>query len=140
VTDRFNWGEYRPSKALWFWSCVGCIIATLVIGFTWGGWVTEGTANRMVAEAEDDGRAVLAAAVCVNRFLGASDAASKLAELKAENSWQRDNYIEAGGWTTFERVEEPIKGAAERCASQLAEMDLPAVDSVAGGAADTTVN
>jgi hypothetical protein len=69
MSEKFVWADYRPSKALWLWSCIGCVIGTLVIGFTWGGWVTEGATNRMVSRAMDDGRAELAAAVCVDRFL-----------------------------------------------------------------------
>ena len=141
MTSKPNWEEYRPSKTLWLWSCVGCVVATLVIGFTWGGWVTGGTAERMADTAMEEGRTRLAAAVCVNRFLGASDFGTKLAELKAESAWQRDNYIEDGGWVTFARVEEPVKGAAERCANQLAEMDLEAgTEATNAETPATTVN
>ena len=37
-----RWESYRPSKGIWFWSCVACVAATIVIGFGWGGWVTGG--------------------------------------------------------------------------------------------------
>ena len=43
-----RWTAYRPSKAVWFWSCVGCVVATLIVGFTWGGWVTGSTARQNV--------------------------------------------------------------------------------------------
>ena len=69
----------------------------------------------MVAKAMEDGRASLAAAVCVDRFLGAPDAASKLAELKAKNSWRQFNYVKEGGWVTFDRVEKAIEGGAALC-------------------------
>jgi hypothetical protein len=29
-----RWEAYRPTKALLVWSCA------VVVGFTWGGWVT----------------------------------------------------------------------------------------------------
>ena len=48
---RRRWESYSPSKGIWFWSCMACICATLVIGFTWGGWVTGGTATKMVSDA-----------------------------------------------------------------------------------------
>lgn len=32
-----RWEEYHPSKAIWFWSCLGCVVATIVVGFAWGG-------------------------------------------------------------------------------------------------------
>ena len=31
-----GWGDCRPSKTMWFWSCVACVVATIVIGFTGG--------------------------------------------------------------------------------------------------------
>ena len=69
MITEFVWADYRPSKATWLWSCIGCAIATLVIGFTWGGWVTEQTAKRMVAEATDYGRARLARLCAWTAFL-----------------------------------------------------------------------
>jgi hypothetical protein len=140
MADKFNWGEYRPSKGAWFWSCVACVVLTLIVGFTWGGWVTGSSAEQMAVQAREDGRAQLAATVCVERFMEASDAAIKLAELKKESRWQRDGYIEEGGWVTLVGLEEPVEGAADLCASQLAEMEFPAAnDSVAVESA-TAVN
>ena len=34
-----NWENFRPTKAMWFWSCAGTAVVTMVVGFTWGGWV-----------------------------------------------------------------------------------------------------
>ena len=31
------------------WGAVGGAIAAIIVGFVWGGWVTGGTAERMVA-------------------------------------------------------------------------------------------
>jgi len=45
--------SYRPSKAVWLWSCAACVVATIMVGFTWGGWVTGGTATRMASDAAD---------------------------------------------------------------------------------------
>ncbi len=138
MTEKMNWGDYKPTKVLWFWSCVGCIVATLIVGFTWGGWTTAGTANEMAVNAREDGRAELAAAVCVEKFLQASDAGVRLAELKEQSSWQRDGFIEKGGWTTLVGLEEPIDGAADLCAEQLAEMELPAPNEAAAVEVEAT--
>jgi hypothetical protein len=27
-----RWGAYRPTKGVWFWSSLGCIVATIVVG------------------------------------------------------------------------------------------------------------
>src|ERR687892_466365 len=95
-----GWREYRPTKTVWFWSCAGCVAATIVLGFTWGGWVTGGTAAYRAAEAREAGRAELAATVCVERFVTADDARTQLAALKEESTWSRDDTIVEGGWAT----------------------------------------
>src|SRR3954463_12110648 len=41
---------YRPTKGLLFWAAAAGAVATIVVGFAWGGWVTGGSAKR-VAEA-----------------------------------------------------------------------------------------
>jgi hypothetical protein len=116
---------YRPSKAALFWSCVGCVIAALIVGFTWGGWVTGGTATEMAERAARQARAELVATVCVQRFLDASDSRAQLASLKETNSWQRDDFIEKGGWATLPGLDKPVASSADLCAERLAAMELP---------------
>ena len=133
MTDQSNsgWRDYRPSKVMWFWSCFGCVVAALVIGFTWGGWVTGGTAEAQAAEARLDGRAQLAATICVARYVDATDAAVQLAALKDESKWSRDDTIDDAGWTTPLGVEEPVSGAADLCAERLVELELPVEQAAA---------
>src|SRR5690349_16235706 len=71
---------YRPSKGGWLWSCVGVSVATMIVGFGWGGWVTGGTATRMAADAAHDARAKLGAASCVYRFNQGPEMSAQLAE------------------------------------------------------------
>jgi hypothetical protein len=129
--DSSRWADYRPSKTTWFWSSVACVVATIVVGFAWGGWVTGGTADERVAEAEQAGKAQLAATICVARYTGATDAAAQLVALKGESSWRRSETISDAGWTTPMGVKEPVKGAADLCAERLAAMDLPLEQAVA---------
>jgi hypothetical protein len=137
----FNWNEYRPTKAVWFWSVGGAVVATMILGFTWGGWTTGGTADEMAADAREQGRAQLAANICVDRFLASPEVAVNLAALKDESSYQRDNFIDDGGWVTFAGMEQPVQGAGEICASQLADMDVPAANEAAAtDSTDTVVN
>ena len=46
-----RWEAFRPTKGVWFWSCMGCVVATIVVGFTYGGWVMGTTAERMANDA-----------------------------------------------------------------------------------------
>jgi hypothetical protein len=88
-----RWESYRPSKAIWLWSCAACIVATIVVGFAWGGWVTGGTATRMASDAADGAQARLVSASCVIRFNQGSDAVAQLAALKKANSYERGDMI-----------------------------------------------
>jgi|GEM_PF-1710872 len=106
-----RWQEYRPTKAVWLWSCVAAAILTLIAGFTWGGWVTGGTASSMAARAAEDAREQLVASICVNRFVNSPNAAATFAKLKEARSWERDDIIEEGGWITIEALDEQIAGA-----------------------------
>jgi hypothetical protein len=128
MSQRFQ--DYRPSKTALFWSCAGCIVATMVVGFTWGGWVTGGTAQEMVENAAEEGRAQVAAAVCVETFMAAPDAGLQLASLKENtSSWRQENFIEEGGWAVISDQE--YDGAAELCADRLVEMEAPAAQEAA---------
>lgn len=117
-----KWAEFRPTKTQWFWSCAGCVVLTMVVGFTAGGWVTGGTAAQAVSDARSDARAELAAEVCVAKFRSSDGFTAALASLKAENSWSRDNFVTKGGWVNLAGMKEPVAGAAERCAELLAKM------------------
>ena len=45
-----RWSEARPTKTVVFFSWVACVVATMIVGFTWGGWVTGSTARSMAEE------------------------------------------------------------------------------------------
>ena len=103
-----RWGAYRPTKGVWFWSSLGCIVATIVVGFAWGGWVTGGAATRMASDAAAGARAELAAMVCVAGFNQGPDAVAQLAELKKASSYQRGDMLVKSGWLTLPGSAEPV--------------------------------
>ncbi|MGZ2461785.1 hypothetical protein [Rhizobium anhuiense] len=121
-----GWSNYRPSKTLWAWSIVGASALTMVLGFTLGGWVTTGRANVMRDIAVRDAKADLVAGVCVHNFVTASGAADNLKALQAKSSWQRDDFINEGGWTKIAGIDDTVTNAAEACADQLMKLkELP---------------
>lgn len=128
LTRRFE--EYQPSKTALFWSCVGSVVVVLILGFTWGGWTTGGTAQGMAEEAAEEARAQVAAAVCVERFMNAATARTQLTSLKEiDSSWERENFVEEGGWVTI--ADEEYDDAAELCAEMLVDKELPATEQEA---------
>lgn len=119
--------SYQPSNKTWLWSIVGSSVATMLLGFTAGGWMTSGGADVMSTMAAREARAQLAASVCVNRFVAAEMAVIKLKQLKHVSFWQRDKFIRDGGWAEI-AGQSPVPGAVELCAKQLLAMkELPPV-------------
>lgn len=117
---------YRPSKAVWFWTTVGAIALTMIVGFTWGGWVTGGAATDRAETAAEQAVVDFAAEICAYRFLQASDAGAKLAALKEQRSFERSSTLEDNGWVSFAGAEDPVQGAARACAERLMEAEAPA--------------
>ena len=114
-----RWAGYKATKATLFWSGAACVVATVVVGFTWGGWVTGGTARSMAEAAAVSGRDGLVAAICVDRFQAGSDAQGQLAALKEQKGWNRATFIEKGGWATMPDKAKPTNKAARLCADRL---------------------
>jgi hypothetical protein len=135
MTEKKNlserWDGYRPTKIALGWACAGCVAAALIVGFTWGGWVTGGTAQSMAERAAADAQAELAAAVCVHQFAQAADVRVQLTSLKELSSYRRSRFVEDGGWATMPGSEEPLRNVGGLCAQQLLELQLPEVAATA---------
>jgi len=126
-----RWDEYRPSKAALGWTSAGCVAAALIVGFTWGGWVTGGTAEEMARRAALDAQAEVAAAVCVHQFAKAEDARAQLASLKDLSSYRRSRFVEDGGWATMPGAQRPLRNVGGLCAQRLIDLELPEVAATA---------
>lgn len=121
-----RWGAYRPTKAAWFWSSASAAALTMIVGFSWGGWVTGSTAQKMAADAAAGARTQLAAAACVARFNAGPSAAAELAALKGVSSYSRGDMLVKDGWATMAGGKEPVAGAADLCARMLVSAASPA--------------
>jgi len=116
---RRRWNEARPTKTHVFWSWVAAVVATLIIGFTWGGWVTGGTALSMAAVGGEDAVVKRLAPICVVRFKEDPKKDQKLKELKELSSWQQADYVKKQGWATMPGEQEPETKIADGCAKLL---------------------
>jgi hypothetical protein len=83
----------------------------MVLGFTWGGWVTGGAAATM---SED---AVVAALVPVCVDLAATDPerVDKLETVRAAAGFQRRSALMATGWATVPGSDAPDQTLAQAC-------------------------
>ena len=120
-----RWKAYRPSKTMYFWSCIASIAATMIVGFSWGGWQTAGSAAEHTQQAVEAGRAQLVADLCVSRFEHAADAAAQFAALKKTDSWSQSDFITNGGWVTLPGTTQPVEDAADICVRRLLAAKLP---------------
>ena len=93
-------------------------LATVVIGFTWGGWTLESTAKRMAEKSAAVAVMAILAPMCAEKFREDADASANMIELKKVNSWLQDSYIEKGGWATFPGIASPF-GVGRACATAL---------------------
>jgi hypothetical protein len=119
-----RWDELQPSKTMLFWSCAGSVAVALVVGFTWGGWVTGGSARDMAESAGSTSRYELASVICVERFLAAPDVQAQLTALKAiDSSYRQRQFIEEGGWAVMPSKDEATRQAADLCAKVLANLE-----------------
>ena len=114
-----RWREARPTKTIVFWSCAATMIATMVVGFTWGGWVTGGTALRMAEASGEEAVAKRLAPMCVVRFNDDPKKEGKLKELREANTWDKGDYVKKQGWATMLGEKEPTSRVAEECGKLL---------------------
>src|SRR5688572_28472042 len=75
-------------------------VATIAIGFYWGGWTLGGTAREMAQKSASTATVAALTPICVDRFQHATDSSTNLVELKKISSWQQGSFVEKGGWAT----------------------------------------
>jgi hypothetical protein len=115
VSFRKWWQEARPTKTVVFWSWIGSIILTMIVGFTWGGWVTGRTARTMAEDMAEDAVIDRLAPICVAQFNQDPGKDQKLEELKETGSYQRRTYVQDQGWATMPGEEEPDRKVVDEC-------------------------
>src|ERR1700739_3035993 len=93
------------------------VVATLIIGFNWGGWVTGGTAKEMVQKGVKTALVSALSPICIDKFQQSGDAASNLIEFNKVSSWQQSSFIEKGGWATMRGGEPANAAVAQACAT-----------------------
>lgn len=99
-------------------------IATMAIGFGFGGWETGGLVEKKVAKASISAKVSALAPICAERFAMAAKTDSELiVNLNAISSWQRDDHLRDAGWVTFPGGATPDDNVAAACL-ELIEADF----------------
>jgi hypothetical protein len=94
-------------------------LATMVIGFTLGGWTLESTASQMAEDRASAAVVAVLAPICVERFQRQDDAAAKLIELKRIVAWHQASFLAAQGWATMPGSGAPKTLAVARACAEL---------------------
>jgi hypothetical protein len=98
------------------WGAIGGAVAAIIIGFSWGGWVTGRTAGRMATTSAQDATVLALTPLCVAK---AEQQPEQLVLLKKE-TWGRGDFVIKAGWVA--NVSEKYRSAvASACASTLVE-------------------
>ena len=104
------------------WGAVGGAIALAIVGFTWGGWMTTSTANKLADQRAESAVVATLTPICVDKFQQNGDATANLTALKNISSiWQQGNFVENGGWATRPGATSPDYKLARACAEKLVE-------------------
>ena len=97
-------------------------VATMIVGFSWGGWVTGGAARELVQKSVSGSLVSALSPICVDKFQHSAEATANLAEFKKVNSWQQASFIEKGGWATMPGGETANEAVAQACATVLSNL------------------
>jgi alpha/beta superfamily hydrolase len=99
----------------------------MVIGFSWGGWITGGTAIKLADERANNAVVAALTPICVEKFLQNGDAKANLAVLqKISSNWEQGQYLEKGGWATQPGATSPDYHLARACAEKLVLIKIAA--------------
>jgi hypothetical protein len=94
-------------------------VATMIIGFNWGGWMLASTARTLAENSAHSATVAAIAPICVDQFQRSADASAKLAELKKASTWERSTFVEKGGWAVMPGSKTVDSGVAQACATML---------------------
>ena len=82
------------------WGVVGGAIATIVVGFYWGGWTLGSTAEKMAQQRAEVAQIAILAPLCAQKFASQPDAVTKTAALGKTDSWKRGEALQKD-WVTL---------------------------------------
>jgi hypothetical protein len=95
-------------------------VALAVIGFSWGGWVTGGTARTMAADQSKAEVVTALSLICVDQSKRDPQLAERVAALKTASSWNRGDLVLKNGWATMPGTAEGNSQVAKDCADKIA--------------------
>jgi hypothetical protein len=103
------------------WGAVIGAAACMIVGFTWGGWVTGSSAREATATATHEAVVVALAPICADRFRSQGDSAAQIAALSKASTWERGTVIEKSGFALMPGSKTADSDVARACAELLSQ-------------------
>ena len=97
-------------------------VATMIIGFNWGGWVLGKTAENNATMLVNTALVKAYGPVCIERFKQQPNVEAKWAELTKVDTWRRESYIKESGFATPPGSTSPNLAVADACADALSKI------------------
>lgn len=116
--------EAQPTHSTVAWAAGGAAVLTMVVGFTLGGWVTGGTAEKMASEAATEARSTLAASLCVENFSLTENARIDHTELASLRGMRQRQFVEQADWSKMPGGQDIDRRSAELCSQQILALDI----------------
>lgn len=114
-----RWSAVQVTKTALFWVCLASVLLTMLLGFTWGGWVRSGAAQQAADLRARDAVVNRLATICISQFNQDPAKDQKLIEMQEISSFQRGNFVTEQGWATMPGEEQSDRRVADACATQL---------------------
>ena len=100
-------------------ACIGVVLLTLLVGFTWGGWVTGGTAQAMAQKSTEQAVAQRLGNICLAQAQQTADIQAQLEELKEIASYNRVRAVMEKPWAVMPGEDAADRAVASACTAAL---------------------
>jgi hypothetical protein len=118
-----RWRNFEINTPEWtkpgiYGAIIGAVIVA-VAGFSWGGWMTAGSARELANKTAHDRVVAALVPVCVEMSRVDTDRAAKLATIRAATSYQQRSALMEAGWATVPGSDEPDRDLAQACLASI---------------------
>ena len=97
---------------------IGAVFVSIA-GFSWGGWVTGGTANEMAMTMSHSKVVASMVPVCLNMARVDPARVESMEKIRTASPYQRPNAVMTAGWATMPGTEAPDRDIAVACLAAL---------------------
>lgn len=102
------------------WGAVVGSVLTMIVGFSYGGWMTGGTAVQLAKQQADVAVTTALVPLCIAQSKADGAVLKKMGELKAlASSYDQRDFVTQTGWATVPGSPDPNRDVAEACAAAL---------------------